>query len=288
MRNIIKSIALVAVASFALVSCNKEAPSKAEVEKGFDPITKSLPTVTIGNEVTCDAVNGVANVNITLSGLDTSLDSLEVGVLSSTTEDFLVNKFAKVANPADGTLSVPAIVTANKTYYLKAVVSSTIGAVYSEAITVDVPDIPFWAKLAGNWACTISSEAYGDEYENVVTLINNPENPENEVFVLHLEPYYYSKYGDSEYGYPDYFWCVATIDNEKNCFSIPVGASYNYGGRMIAGLDSDSMKTATAYAPVVFSIVDDDTLLQENAFQTVKSDGSAEDSYVGKVTYKRQ
>lgn len=287
MKNTVKLFALIAAASVALLSCNKEAPSKAEVESGFTPVTQSLPTVTISNSgVVCDALSGIANVNITVTGLDTTLDSLEVGVLSSASEDFLTTKFAKVDNPADGTLTVPAIVTANKTYYLKAVVSSTIGSVFSDVISIDVPDIPFWAKIAGKWACSIESEAYGDEYDNVMTLMNNPDDPQNEVYVIHLEPYYNGRYG-ANYGYPDYFWCVATIDNDKNSFSIPVGATYHYVARSIVGLDSDSMNTATKYAPLVFSLVDDDTLLQVNAFQTFDGD-EAEDSYIGNVVYTRQ
>ena len=66
MKNIIRTVALVAVASFALVSCNKEAPSKAEVESGFAPL-KSLPALTIGDDLTYAPKAGKLSVSVTIS-----------------------------------------------------------------------------------------------------------------------------------------------------------------------------------------------------------------------------
>ena len=289
MRNIIKSIALVAVASFALVSCNKEAPSKAEVESGFKTLSGKLPTLSLGSDVNCDPLNGIATLSLTITGFDASLDSLSIGILSSTEEDFSTNKFTALENPAEGVLSATAAVLANKTYYFKAVAASTLGTTYSDVVTAEVPDIPFWAKVPGTYVGTLVSEAYDDKYENsVMTIIANEEDKENSCFVQHLEPYYYSKYG--KYGYPNYFFAEAAIDNDKKTISIPAGSLYHYGTIILVGLDSPSASTATAYAPIVLSSVDDETLVMENGFQPLSQDEdgnyAAEDSYAGGVTWK--
>ncbi|MBO4465620.1 MAG: hypothetical protein J5748_02960 [Bacteroidales bacterium] len=295
MKNIFKTVALIAAASFALLACNEEAPSKADVESGFTPISKSLPTVTIGTTVVCtgaDAVDGVAKVTITLTGLDETLDSLEVGILSSTTEDFAVTKFSKLENPVEGDNAATGAVTANKTYYLMAVVSSTIGAVYSDVVSVDVPDIPFWAKISGDWKGHVVSEAYGDEYDNVFTIFLDPDDPENTAVIVHFEPYYSDAYGDAvwdeETGLPQACFCLATIDNENKTLSIAVGADYNLSGRMLAGLNAPSMSDASGYDPIVLAATDDEHLVMANGFQTLKSNGSAEDSYAGGVTFELQ
>ena len=287
MKNIIKSIALIAAASLML-ACNKEAPSKAEVESGFTPVKVTLPTITLADNIVCDALNGTAVVSVTINNLDPTLDSLSVGVISSTDSTFATSKFTPIANPADGTVNAIATVAANRTYFIKAVVACTAGSAFSETKKVDVPDIPFWSKIPGVYTGHIVSAMYKDEYDNVITIIQNPDDKENSCFIQHLEPYYYSKHAKD--GYPDNYYVEAAIDNDKKTISVAVGADYHHGTVLIAGLNNASMKAATGYAPLVFSAVDDDTLLMENAFYTLSEGDSGlapEDGYNGGVKYTR-
>ena len=287
MKNIIKSIALIAAASLML-ACNKEAPSKAEVESGFAPVKVPLPTITLADNIVCDALNGTAVVSVTINNLDPTLDSLSVGVISSTDSTFATSKFTPIANPADGTVNAIAAVAANNTYFIKAVVACTAGSAFSETKKVDVPDIPFWSKIPGVYTGHIVSAAYGDEYDNVITIIQNPDDKENSCFIQHLEPYYYTKY--AKYGYPGNLYVEAAIDNDKKTISVAVGATYHLGTVAIAGLNATTMAAATGYAPLVFSAVDDDTLLMENAFYTLSEGDSGlapEDGYNGGVKYTR-
>ena len=167
MKNIIRTVALVAVASFALVSCNKEAPSKAEVESGFAPL-KSLPALTIGDDLTYAPKAGKLSVSVTISGLDTSLDSLVVGLLTSETEDFASSKFVAIENPADGTVVADGSVNPSTNYFVKAVAACTSGTVYSNVITASVPDVEWYYKLPRAYAGTVE-DYWGDEYEVTIT-----------------------------------------------------------------------------------------------------------------------
>lgn len=291
MKNIFKTVALIAAASFALLACNKEAPSKADVEKGFTPITKTLPTLSIAETVTFDFGESAALVSVTVTGLDETLDSLEVGILSSTTEDFAKTSFTKCKNPAEGVNSMPATVRANTTFYLKAVVSSTIGTVYSDAISVEVPDFPFWSKIKGKWKGDLVSEAYGDEYTNTFTILSDPDDPEHKAIICDFEPYYHDAL---PYGYPDGFYCVADIDNDAKTITIPDGADYHYynpdkeKALYICGLNAPKSANATGYAALVLTATDDTHLVQENGFQPYVGGSGPEDSYAGGVTYTLQ
>ena len=132
MKNIVKILSVAAIA-LAFASCNKEAPGKAQVEKGFKPFAGGLPELTMdAKSVVVDALNGIATINVTVSGLDTKLDSLSVGVLSCLDETFASTSFVGVENPEDGTFAMKAKVSANKTYYLKAVAACLAGATYSQ------------------------------------------------------------------------------------------------------------------------------------------------------------
>lgn len=288
MKNIVKILSVAAIA-LAFASCNKEAPSKAQVEKGFKPFAGGLPELTMdAKSVVVDALNGIATINVTVSGLDTKLDSLSVGVLSCLDETFASTSFVGVENPEDGTFAMKAKVSANKTYYLKAVAACLAGATYSNTVKIKVPDIQFWQKLPGQYAAAaFKSDAYGDTYDsNVITIIADEADPEHKCYITDLEPYWYTKYKAADN--PGFLFCEATIDNNKKTVTIAQGASYNFSGRTIVGLNSDHMSTATGYSDVVFKAQGDEVLVRENAFVTVLKDGSSEDIYEGNVKYTKK
>lgn len=284
MKKYIQYLSVAAVAVL-FASCNKLTPSKAEVEAGFAK-PDALPTLTIGS-AECDAVNGIVNVAVTVSGLPADKENLSLGILTSLTEDFGSSKFIKVENPTEGNVTMQGAVTANQTYYVKAVAASPKGgASYSDVITVNVPDIPLWAKAPGTYAGTVVSEAYGDEYASTIYVASDDEDPEHIVWIGGLEPYYAGKgYTGAEF---DLNYVMATVDEESGCLIVALGEDMHLGGRVVAGLNAPSMNDATNYAPVTFKMTASGDLFRAEAFRTITSDGSAEDSYAGNTTYKRK
>ncbi len=274
----------VAAATLLLASCAKLAPSKAEVEAGFEA-PETLPSLTIGS-AECDALNGIVNVSVTVSGLPANTENLSLGILTSMTPDFASSKFVAVENPTEGNVTMKGAVTANTTYYVKAVAASPKGgSVYSDVITVDVPDIPLWAKAPGTYTGTVVSEAYGDNYTNTIYVIADEEDPENVVWIGGIEPYYAGDYPGKDL---DLNYVKATVDEKNGCLVVALGEDVHLGGRVIAGLNAASMNDATSYAAVTFKMTASGDLFRAEAFQTITSSGSAEDSYAGNATYKRK
>lgn len=212
MKNIFKYLPLVA-AAIVMASCAKEAPSKSSVESGFKKFDVTLPTVTIDSKATCDALNGKATVKVTYTGITSNLDSLSVGVLSDTDPTFRTAYFTKVDNPADGTVTVDATVTPNKTFYIRGVVACTAGTSYSDVIEVKVPDIEFWQKVPGVYVGNVQSAADNTKYTNKITIVASSENPETKCYVFGMEAYWESKgYGTDTSKALN--CCDATIDSE--------------------------------------------------------------------------
>lgn len=283
MKKYIQYLSVAAVAVL-FASCNKLTPSKAEVEAGFAK-PDALPTLTIGG-AECDALNGIVNVVVTVSGLPADKENLSLGILTSSTADFSSSKFIAVETPAEGTMIMKGAVTANSTYYVKAVAASPKGgASYSDVITVNVPDIPLYAKAPGTYVGTVVSEAYGDEYSNTIYVIADPDDPQHTVYIAGVEPYYADDYPGKDL---DLNFVKATVDEESGCLVVALGEDMHLGGRAMAGLNAASMNDATNYAPVTFKMTASGDLFRAEAFRTIKSDGSAEDSYAGNTTYKRK
>lgn len=276
----------VAAAALLLASCAKLAPGKAEVEAGFDA-PAALPALSLGTLVECDALNGVATVSVTVSGLPADLTDLSLGMLSSTDPSFSSSKFVPVAEPAEGTVEMNAAVSANSTYYLKAVAASPKGGtVYSDVITVSVPDIPLWAKASGTYTGTVLSDAYGDSYANVLTISSDEEDPEHYCYISGIEPYYYSKGYTLEKNGRNYV--RAEIDEESGCLIVPLGADLSLGGSYLLGLNAPHYTEASAYAPITFKMTASGDLYRAEGFYTVTEDDEIEDAYAGGVTYKRK
>ena len=290
MKNIFKYLPLVAV--IALASCAKEAPSKSSVESGFDKFTGTLPTVAISGNVDCNAIEGYATVLVTYSGITTSLDSLSVGVLSDTDPTFRTASFTKYESAADGTVSLKAKVSPNKTFYIRGVVACTAGTSYSDVIEVKVPDIPFYLKVPGQYAATVTSAANGAEYNNTLTVVANSSDPENKCYIFGIEPYWFGEgYGSDVTRALNV--CEATIDAETKTLTIENQSSIHLGTRVINGVDATDLASAKYYADVVFKMTDDDNgLYRANAFITVvvseSGEGENENAYLGDVTYVRK
>ena len=283
MKKYIKYLSVAAV-TVLFASCNKLTPGKTEVEAGFAK-PEALPTLTIG-DAECDAINGIVNVSVTVSGLPADKENLSLGILTSLTEDFSTNKFIKVENPTEGNVTMQGAITANATYYVKAVAASPKGgASYSNVITVNVPDIPLWAKAPGIYVGTVVSEAYGDKYENTIYVVSDEDDPEHIVWIGGIEAYYAN--GD----YPgkdfDLNYVKATVNEENGCLIVALGEDLHLGGRSVVGLNASSMKEATNYGPISFKMTSTGDLFRAEAFQTIHSN-EAEDSYAGNTTYKRK
>lgn len=266
--------------AFAMASCTKDYPSKSEVEASFDKITATLPTLSVdASNVVYDYLSSTATVKVTISGL-TDLDSLSVGLLSSKDETMTNTKFSAIQNPADGTVEVSAQITGETTWYLKAAAASTIGTAYSETVKIDVPAFPFWANIGGLYKGTVTSVAYGDEYDSVLRVVLDSEDPENKCYILGFEPYYASK------GYPNtqnqFNFLECTIDNENKCIIAPYGSDMNLGGRWMHSFTADG----ACHGIFTFS-KDYSSMIRAWEFYTVKPNGSAED-YYSTSTYKRQ
>lgn len=285
MKRYFKILSIISAVVMLFAACQKLAPSKAQVEAGFTAPT-AVPTLTIGN-VECDAINGLVNVTVTVSGLPADKTGLSMGILTSTTPDFATTRFVEVENPVDGNVIMQGAVTANATYYVKAIATSlTGGASTSSVVTVDVPDIPLYYKAPGVYTGTVDSEAYGDSYVSTLYIVADEDDPQHIMWIGGIEPYY------ADNGYTgknfDFNFVKATVDEEKGCLVVAVGEDVHLGGRSIAGLNAASMDDATAYAPLTFEMTASGDFFRAGGFQTLTSSGSAEDSYAGNTTYKRQ
>ncbi len=289
MKNIIKFFSVLAMGLF-LASCAKEAPSKSEVEAGFDKVVGDLPTLAV-NQIAAkdvDAIAGTADVTFTVSGLDTDLDSLSVGLLVCAEPTFANATFYKVENPTDGTFSFKTNVSPNSTWYFKAAAAGLVGAVYSETVSVDVPDIPFYYKVNNkSFAAEIVSIAYGDAYTHKITIIPNENDPENKCIIADIEPYYAAN--GATYAKAGVNYVEATIDNENSKIIVKTGADMHLTdsktSRIFYGLNDAGSDFAATYA---FTLAPDgSSLVSAGGFYTVSAtDMSAEDAYTGGL-YKK-
>jgi hypothetical protein len=298
MKNILKYMPL--VAALALVSCVKDAPSKSEVEAGFDKFTGTMPTVTIASSVSSvDALAGTATVEVTFAGLSDELDSLSIGVLSDTDPTFANASYTKCAKPANGTMTLKAKVSANKHYYLRGVAAFNKGTSYSDVIEVDVPDIPFYAKVdGGKFTCAkVTSGAYGDEYDKMSLLVSVFGEKNDSCRVWGLEIYYnYKGYGQTTKSTMNS--AIGLIDNEKSTITIPA-YSYLYMATSSAyyytvGLDAPTYDDAQNFTDMVLTWNENAAALDvKNGWCTLKvakdtGKSSLDDAYNGGISFIKQ
>lgn len=276
MKNILK-ISSVLAAALMIASCGKMAPSKSAVEAGFEAAAV-LPTLQVNaSSVSYDYLNSMAIVEVTVSGMS---EGVEVGLVSSKTEDFASTYYVQAENAADGKITAKAKISPSSEWYVVATASDNAsGSSYSEVIKIDVPTFPFWASIAGTYKGTVESLAYGDSYTSTVSVVLDSEDPENKCYILGFEPYY------ADGGYPNtqsqfnYLECV--IDNENNCIIAPYGSDMNLGGRWMHSF------TEKGACNGVFTFSKDyNSMVRAWEFYTVKPDGKVEDYYAASI-YKR-
>lgn len=273
----------VALAALAFISCDKLAPSKAEVESNFTA-PKELPSLTIGGAV-ADAVHKVVNVSVTVSGMPADASDIELGVLTSLDPAFASSRFVAAKEVADGTFIMQGAVTPDASFYVKAVATSLkSGAVYSDVIKVDVPKVPFWAQLPGSYVGHVESEFNDSQkYDNTLIVVGDEKDPEHYVWVANIEPYWASD-GEHSGETLEFNYVRASIDEKNRCLVIAVGADIHLGGRIVRGVDAVSIYDAEYYEPIVFEVLKDGSLYRKNAYTTYAG-GDLENSWLGDVTY---
>lgn len=285
MKKTYTSIILACATLFA-VSCNKTlscadyTPAKPEVEKHFDP-KGPVPTAVLNGETfTTDGVK--ATVSATFSGVTEDMEELSLGVIASTDPTFLTSTFVAADQLADGTFSFELPVSANKKMYFKAVAANNSGSCYSETFEYQIPDVAFHLKAAGTYAAKVLSGKYGDEYTSTITVLFPDETDHTKCVVANLEPYYFS----DGYVYPDYNWCAAVADGDKNTITIKFPTSYHLGAFACCGFDASSYGDAEKYTDLVFTLTESGNLYREQAYATVNANsGALDDAYEGDVTY---
>lgn len=293
MKKIFKYLPVVAVLAFA--SCSKDAPSKSEVEAGFDSFDGVLPTVTIAASATeVNPVAGYASVELTFSGLTAeALDSLSVGLLADTDSTF-ANATFTATEPVDGSVVLKGKVTPNSTCYLRGVVASLQGTVFSDVVKVEVPDIPFYQKIVGQWGATVVSGYDDTEYENIIHIVADETSPEGLCLIYGIDPFLFSN-GIGVNTQSPVNVVKAMIDNDKCTLTIAnrsllfANASASY---YFVGFDAPSAEEAEDFANLVISLTEDGKgLYIENGFGLLSVAGGEAglyDYYAGGVTYVKK
>ena len=279
MKNIVKIASAIAFAVLA-AACTKLGPSKSEVEAGFkDAYTGDIPQISFvatpsgTAKFDVETASVYIEASVTVSGVNANLGEVVIGVLSAGKEDLSNAINTDMVITQDGTYDLKVNVTANQVNFLKASVSTQYGCSYSEAVKLDVSDIPFYGKIAGSWTGKVTSLRYGDEYSSTLYISLDKEDPENVCYVGNIEPYFADGGNTFDKGLN---FIKGIIDNENNQIILVTGSSMNLGGRAYYAADTDG--NVYKYGTLVLS-KDAKTLVREDCFFTVTKDGEAEDWY---------
>ena len=279
MKNIVKIASAIAFAVLA-AACTKLGPSKSEVEAGFkDAYTGDIPQISFvatpsgTAKFDVETASVYIEASVTVSGVNANLGEVVIGVLSAGKEDLSNAINTDMVITQDGTYDLKVNVTANQVNFLKASVSTQYGCSYSEAVKLDVSDIPFYGKIAGSWTGKVTSLAYGDEYSSTLSISLDKEDPENVCYVGNIEPYFADSGNTFDKGVN---FIKGIIDNENNQIILVTGSSMNLGGRAYYAADTEG--NVYKYGTLVLS-KDAKTLVREDCFFTVTKDGEAEDWY---------
>lgn len=279
MKNIVKIASAIAFAVLA-AACTKLGPSKSEVEAGFkDAYTGDIPQISFvatpsgTAKFDVETASVYIEASVTVSGVNANLGEVVIGVLSAGKEDLSNAINTDMVITQDGTYDLRVNVTANQVNFLKASVSTQYGCSYSEAVKLDVSDIPFYGKIAGSWTGKVTSRAYGDEYSSTLSISLDKEDPENVCYVGNIEPYFADNGNTFDKGLN---FIKGIIDNENNQIILVTGSSMSLGGRAYYAADTDG--NVYKYGTLVLS-KDAKTLVREDCFFTVTKDGKAEDWY---------
>ena len=142
-------------------------------------------------------------------------------------------------------------------------------------------NIPFYGKIGGTWKGKVTSLAYGDEYDSVISIMLDEEDPENVCYVCDIEPFYVSK--GFTYKKTGYNVIQASIDAENQQIVIATGSDMTLGGLLFYATDLEG--TVVGQATLKLS-ADGSSLVMAEAFYIV-AEGKPEDWY-SPAEYKKK
>lgn len=240
-----KLLSYIALPALLLVSCNKVLELD-EVEAGF-AAKGALPEVSIDpSTIEVDEYAQTVTVDVTFSGVTADMDSLELGLLSGQDAGFTESSVALLETPADGTYSMTVHVAAGVTNYVKAMAATTDGAVYSDRITVDVPDIPWYYKIADEYVGTFAPDANlasqgAPSYENHVVRVELSDDYTTATF-YDIDPYIMEAAGtDYVSGRMNYITGELDLDSRTVTFTVAgYGVDPNFEPYVLAPIESYS------------------------------------------------
>lgn len=242
-----KILYTLAIAALALASCSKEAIEKADVEAGF-AAKKELPTVKIVSVGDYNKLDDFLPVQVSFSGV-AGHENVSMGVLVSTDPTFTSSNFIKAEAQADGTYTINVKGAAKQTNYFAGVAATADGTGLSETKSFDFPDVAWFKKIPGTYkAAGVLDSWYGDEYELVLTVILDEEDPEHKAIVADLDPYFVGKYGYS-YAAKGVNYVEVTIDEETHTLVAEGGQAVKVGPYSFFGLTEND--------EIVFQISED-------------------------------
>lgn len=222
-----KLIAYMALPALLFASCTK-APELDEVEAGFAE-RGALPEVSIDpSSVVVDEYAQTLTVNVSFKGVSADMDSLELGLLSAEDAGFVESYASLLETPEDGTYTMSVHVTAGITNYVKAMAATTDGAVYSDRITVSVPDIPWYYKIAGEYVGTFGPDANfagsgATPFENHVVKVEVADDFST-VTLYDLDPFIKNSLAD-DYVSGEMNYVTGTLDLEARTITFPSNGS---------------------------------------------------------------
>ena len=209
-----------------IASCGKMAPSKSAVEAGFEKDPVAVPSVSANASTSkVDLFACSVVVDVTLSGV-TSAEGVGAGVIYSEDPNFASSKSVAIESIADGTTSVYLPVSGERTYYFRAYANNSTESVYSEAFSVDVPKIPFYAEVVGSYATSESLIDYFDRKFVFSTKITLVEDSTEQVYIENLFPYISSAGLNHK--------LIGVLDEDTKTISIPSGQAVGSVAVMLA------------------------------------------------------
>ena len=240
-----KIIAYIALPALIFTACNKVLELD-EVEAGFAE-RGALPEVSIDpSTIVVDEYAQTVTLDVTFGGVTADMDSLELGLLSGQDAVFTESSVTLLEEPANGTYRMTVHVAAGATNYVKAMAATTDGAVYSERITVDVPDIPWYYKIAAQYVGTYEPDSNTASqgalaYENHVVKVELSDDLSTVTF-YDIDPYVQEKAGTSYVsGRMNYITGKLDLDARTVTFTVVgYGVNPNFEPYLLAPITSYS------------------------------------------------
>ena len=240
-----KIIAYIALPALIFTACNKVLELD-EVEAGFAE-RGALPEVSIDpSTIVVDEYAQTVTLDVTFGGVTADMDSLELGLLSGQDAGFTESSVTLLEEPANGPYRMTVHVAAGATNYVKAMAATTDGAVYSERITVDVPDIPWYYKIAAQYVGTYEPDSNTASqgalaYENHVVKVELSDDLSTVTF-YDIDPYVQEKAGTSYVsGRMNYITGKLDLDARTVTFTVVgYGVNPNFEPYLLAPITSYS------------------------------------------------